>query len=176
MRHRTRTDTIECVTQIYLDRLERVRTAMAEQRIDALLLSVGHDLPYLTGYLAMPLERLTMLVVPRDAAATMLIPRLEAPRVDVQPGVFDLRPWDETDDPTALAAGLIPGAERIAVGDQMWARFLVELLPAQRGARPGAGGCDGSGRSAGERVVRRRTAAHGHCARADQSTDPVVVR
>jgi Xaa-Pro aminopeptidase len=129
MRHRTRTDTIEGVTQIYLDRLERVRTAMAEQRIDALLLSVGHDLPYLTGYLAMPLERLTMLVVPRDAAATMLIPRLEAPRVDVQPGVFDLRPWDETDDPTALAAGLIPGAERIAVGDQMWARFLVELLP-----------------------------------------------
>ena len=121
--------TIGGVTQIYLDRLERVRATMAERSVDALLLSVGHDLPYLTGYLAMPLERLTLLVVPREDDATLLIPRLEAPRVEEQPGVFDLRPWDETDDPTALAADLIPGATRIAVGDQMWARFLVELLP-----------------------------------------------
>ena len=29
----------------------------------------------------------------------------------------------------ARAKQLIPGATRIAVGDQMWARFLVELLP-----------------------------------------------
>ena len=39
---------------------------MADLGVDVLLLSVGHDLPYLTGYYAMPLERLTMLVVPRD--------------------------------------------------------------------------------------------------------------
>ena len=44
-------------TSVYLDRLGRVRAAMTEQRIDTLLLSVGHDLPYLTGYTAMPLER-----------------------------------------------------------------------------------------------------------------------
>ena len=102
---------------------------MTDQGIDALLLSVGHDLPYLTGYEAMPLERLTMLVVPRDGDATMLIPRLEAPRVEAQPGVFELRPWDETDDPSAMAAALVRSARTIAVGDQMWARFLVELLP-----------------------------------------------
>jgi len=95
---------------------------------------VGHDLPYLTGYLAMPLERLTMLVVPRDGDASLIIPRLEAPRVAEQPGVFDLLPWNETDDPTALVAELIPGAGSVAVGDQMWARFLVELLPQLPGA------------------------------------------
>ena len=67
------------MTEIYLDRLARVRAAMAEQGVDTVLLSVGHDLPYLTGYLAMPLERLTMLVVPRDGDATLVIPRLEAP-------------------------------------------------------------------------------------------------
>jgi Xaa-Pro aminopeptidase len=117
------------VTEIYLDRLARVRTVMEEQGVDALLLSVGHDLPYLTGYLAMPLERLTMLVVPRDGDATLVIPRLEAPRVADQPGVFDLLPWDETEDPTALVAKLAAGARTVAVGDQMWARFLVELLP-----------------------------------------------
>ena len=71
---------------------------MAEQGVDTLLLSVGSDLPYLAGYDAMPLERLTMLVVPRDGDATLVIPRLEAPRVVEQPGVFTLRPWDETDE------------------------------------------------------------------------------
>ena len=114
--------------QIYLDRLDRVRAAMDQQGVDTLLLSVGHDLPYLTGYLAMPLERLTMLVVPRDGDATLLIPRLEAPRVEPQPGVFELLPWDETDDPTAIVGRLAAGSGTVAVGDQMWARFLVELL------------------------------------------------
>ncbi len=111
------------------ERMDRVRTAMGEQGVDVLLLSVGHDLPYLTGYLAMPLERLTMLVVPRDADATMVIPRLEAPRVVEQPGVFGLRPWGETEDPTAIVAELAGDAATVAIGDQMWARFLVELLP-----------------------------------------------
>jgi Xaa-Pro aminopeptidase len=113
---------------VYLDRLGRVRSAMTEQGVDTVLLSVGHDLPYLTGYTAMPLERLTMLVLPREGDATLLIPALEAPRVVEQPGVFDLLPWGETEDPTAIVAGLASGSQRVAVGDQMWARFLVELL------------------------------------------------
>ena len=121
-------------TSVYHDRLDRVRAAMAQLGVESLLLSVGHDLPYLTGYTAMPLERLTMLVVPRDGAATLLVPELEAPRVVEQPGVFDLRRWVETDDPTALVARLVAGSRTIAVGDQMWARFLVELLPLVPGA------------------------------------------
>ena len=121
-------------TEVYLDRLGRVRAAMGEQGVDVVLLSVGHDLPYLTGYEAMPLERLTMLVVPRDGDASLLIPALEAPRVVEQPGVFDLVPWGETEDPTAIVAKLASGAGTIAVGDQMWSRFLVELLPQLPGA------------------------------------------
>lgn len=107
---------------------------MADLDVDTVLLSVGHDLPYLTGYTAMPLERLTMLVVPRDGEATMVIPALEAPRVTAQPGVFDLLPWGETEDPTQIVARLAAGSQRVAVGDQMWARFLVELLPQLPGA------------------------------------------
>ena len=121
-------------TSVHLDRLARVRASMDEHSIDTLLLSVGHDLPYLTGYTAMPLERLTMLVVPREGDATMVIPGLEAARVTEQPGVFELLPWGETQDPTALVADLASGARRVAVGDQMWARFLVELLPQLPGA------------------------------------------
>src|SRR5215207_2098059 len=101
------------MTSIYLDRLDRVRTAMAEQGVDVLLVSVGRDLPYLTGYEAMPLERLTMLVVPRDGDATLVIPRLEAPRVVEQPGVFALRPWNETEDPTAIVAQLAACARAV---------------------------------------------------------------
>lgn len=121
-------------SSMFHDRLRRVRDAMADHDIDTLLLSVGHDLPYLTGYTAMPLERLTMLVVPRGEAATMVIPALEAPRVREMSAVFELLPWTETQDPTAIVARLAAGSERVAVGDQMWARFLVELLPQLPGA------------------------------------------
>ena len=39
---------------------------MAAARVDVLLLSVGRDLVYLTGYDAPLLERLTMAVIPVD--------------------------------------------------------------------------------------------------------------
>jgi len=114
--------------KIYEERIARVRAMMAQRGVDSLMLSVGHDLPYLTGYHAMPLERLTMLVVPIEGTASLVIPRLEAPRVQPYPTVFEIVPWNETDDPVALVARLAGGARSIAVGDQMWARFLVELL------------------------------------------------
>jgi Xaa-Pro aminopeptidase len=82
----------------------------------------------------MPLERLTMLVVPRIGQVSMVVPRLEVPRVVAQPEVFSIVPWNETDNPIAIVAKLLGDAKRIAVGDQMWARFLVELLPHVPGA------------------------------------------
>ena len=63
------------------ERVDRVRRRMADRGVDVLLVSLGADLPYLTGYEAMPLERLTMLVLPAEGDATLLVPRLEAPRV-----------------------------------------------------------------------------------------------
>lgn len=113
---------------MFAERLARVRASMIERELDVLLLSVGADLPYFAGYEAMPLERLTMLVVPRDADATLVIPRLEAPRVTEHPDVFSIRPWDETDDPVAIVASLIPAPARAAIGNQTWAQFLVGLL------------------------------------------------
>src|SRR3546814_324705 len=69
------------LTAMFADRVDRVRARMQELDVEVLLLSVGPELPYLTGYEAMPLERLTMLVLPVDGDATLLVPRLEAPRV-----------------------------------------------------------------------------------------------
>ena len=119
--------------QIFAERLERARQAMRAQGVDVALLSLGLDMPYLTGYNAMPLERLTMLVLPANGDAVMVIPRLEAPRVKPMPNVFSLLPWNETDDPVAITAELVrsaaPSSRVVAVGDQMWARFLVDLMP-----------------------------------------------
>src|ERR1044071_3031786 len=111
---------------MYEERIGRARQRMGELGVDVLLLSVGADLPWLTGYTAMPLERLTMLVVPRDGDATMVVPRLEAPRIPPQPDVFAIEPWDETDDPVGLVARMTGGASTVAIGDRTWARFLVD--------------------------------------------------
>jgi len=116
---------------MYAERLERARARMRELGVDVLLLSTGADLPYLTGYEAMPLERLTMLVVPADADAVLVIPTLEAPRVEDQPDAFELFTWDETDDPIEIVAGLVagmdPDASSAAIGDHTWARFVLDL-------------------------------------------------
>lgn len=115
-------------SRTYLARLDRARAEMAVHGVDAMILSLGQDMPYLMGYLAMPLERLTMLVVPRHGEASLIIPRLEAPRVHEMSDVFTMVPWNETEDPVAIAHRLLGSAQTIAVGDQMWSRFLVDLL------------------------------------------------
>jgi Xaa-Pro aminopeptidase len=126
-------------TDVLAARVTRVRAEMAAQDVDVTLLSVGADLPYLSGYVAMPLERLTMLVLPRDGEATLVIPGLEAPRVTERPGLFALRPWGETEDPVAITAALAsPGGRaprRVAIGDRTWATFLVGLTDALPGTR-----------------------------------------
>ncbi|HSH59516.1 MAG TPA: aminopeptidase P family N-terminal domain-containing protein, partial [Acidimicrobiales bacterium] len=106
------------------ERLGRVRTRMAELGVEALLLSLGADLPWITGYEAMPLERLTMLVVPADDHATLVVPELEAPRVAEDPSVFSMRPWSETEDPVAIVAGLVGRRGPLAVSDRTWATFV----------------------------------------------------
>jgi len=107
---------------------------MDELGVDALLLSLGADLPWLTGYTAMPLERLTMLVLPADGDATLVVPRLEAPRVEARPDSFAVLPWDEADDPVALVGSLVGGRRSLAISDRAWATFLLALQAELPGA------------------------------------------
>ena len=101
---------------------------MERTNVDTLLLSVGADLPWLTGYTAMPLERRTMLVLPVDGDATLVVPRLEAPRVEPAPELFSMRPWEETEDPIEIVTGVVGRSRRrLAVSDRTWARFLLGL-------------------------------------------------
>jgi len=119
----------------FADRMARVRARLSELGVDVVLLSVGPDLPYLTGYEAMPLERLTMLVLPVDGDATLLVPRLEAPRVVERPEVFAVRSWGETEDPIAVVAELAGNVGTAAIGDRTWARFVIDLQQAMPSTR-----------------------------------------
>jgi Xaa-Pro aminopeptidase len=107
-------------------RIERVREQMARAGVDAVLLSIGPDLPYLIGYEAMPLERLTMLVLGLDGTPRLVIPELEAPRVPDTSAV-ELVTWAETDDPIAITTKLVGDAHTLAIGDHTWARFVLLL-------------------------------------------------
>jgi len=118
----------------YAQRLDAARAALRERGAAALLIGVGPQLRWLTGYAAMPLERLTMLVLPADGPATLVVPRLERDPAGRAPasvgGLLTIATWGETDDATlAVAAALPAGAERrrLLLSDHLWALHVVRL-------------------------------------------------
>lgn len=125
----------------YAERLDRARAIAAERGVAGLLVGVGADLRYFTGYAAMPLERLTMLVLPADGPATLIAPRLEAMRAAASPaaaaGLTEVAAWGETEDAHALAADRLarfatPGP-RVLVSSDLWAMHVLALQRALPG-------------------------------------------
>ncbi len=98
---------------------------MSNHEVDAMLLTAGADLPYFSGYTAMPLERITAFVVGREGDPTLFVPALEAPRVE--PGDFEIASWGETDDPIGLVAKRLGSPSTVAVGETMWSSFLLDF-------------------------------------------------
>lgn len=137
------TDRPSIAPERYAERLDRARVIARQQGVAGLLVGVGADLRYLTGYNAMPLERLTMLVLPADGPASLLAPRLEAMRAAGCPaasaGLVEVVAWDETDDAHALAAARFQpsGAPRsdapALVSSSLWAMHVLALQRALPG-------------------------------------------
>ncbi|CAN5782956.1 Xaa-Pro peptidase family protein [soil metagenome] len=109
----------------YAPRVQGLQQLMGERGVDAVLLTAGADMPYFTGYSAMPLERITALVVGREGESTLFVPALEAPRVEK--GDFLVVPWGETDDPIGLVVKRLGSPRSIAVGETMWSSFLLDF-------------------------------------------------
>ena len=109
---------------------------MTDLGMDALLLSHGADLPWLTGYHAMPLERLTVLVVTVGGDAVLVVPELEAPRVPEAGDLFELRPWSELEDPIDIASRIVGNRAKVDVGisDRAWATSLLGFQARLAGA------------------------------------------
>ena len=124
-------------------RLRQVAAATGKAGLDALLLTPGPDLRYVTGYDAHQLERLTCLVVPAstglaDSDPVLFVPRLEMPAAQASPaGQLDLEivGWDETDDPYALVARRLGRVAAVGLSDRMWALMVLRLRAAMPSAR-----------------------------------------
>lgn len=116
-------------------RLAGVQREAGARGIDAVLVTPGPDLQYLVGYDAVPLERLTCLVVPSAGDPVLVAPRLEVLAAQASPvgqlGIA-IRPWGELDDPYALVAQALARAARVALDNHMWAEKVLAL----RGAMP----------------------------------------
>jgi Xaa-Pro aminopeptidase len=117
-------------------RVVRAAAAVATAGNDALLVTPGPDLRWLTGYDAVALERLTCLVVPGqaatgDAGPVLVVPRLERPAAEAALGGargVAIADWGDGDDPYAVVADLIGGgAGSIAVDARMPARHVLAL-------------------------------------------------
>lgn len=122
-------------------RLQRAAESARLAGIDAMLLTPSADLRYLIGYDALPLERLTCLVVPAHGDPVLVVPLLErlAAEASGAGAVVKIITHGETDDAFAMTAGLVRDAlggspERIAVADRMWAEQVLRF----RSVLPGA--------------------------------------
>lgn len=131
-------------TERFAARLAAAQAAAAEAGLDALLVGVGPDLRYLAGYRAMPLERLTLLVVPAAGRPRLVVPRLEEDPARRSAagaaGLVDIVAWDETDDASARVAAIVAEARSgpigdLAVSDTLWALHLLRLQAALPDAR-----------------------------------------
>jgi Xaa-Pro aminopeptidase len=134
----------------YAERLAEAQARANAAGLTAILVGVGADLRYLTGYPAMPLERLTMLVIPAVGPLALVAPRLEAaPARSCPPaaaGALPVVTWEESDDAHALVARLVGDAadaagaaggraSRVAVSDDLPARHLLRLSDRLRDVR-----------------------------------------
>jgi Xaa-Pro aminopeptidase len=123
----------------YRARLEATQAAVAAQGSAAMLVGVGPELEWLSGYAAHGIERLNLLVIPADGPISYISPRLEASAALQAPGlpgdVVELRCWEETEDPFRLLPPLVgpTSGGGFLVSDGLRAAFLLRLqavLPA----------------------------------------------
>jgi Xaa-Pro aminopeptidase len=121
----------------FQDRLARAAAAAAEAGIDALLITPGADLRYLVGYQALPLERLTCLVVPATGDPLLIVPALERQAAEASGAAEHVTvvTHGETDDAFEIVAlqlaDRLGGApSSIGVSDRMWAQQVLRFVDA----------------------------------------------
>ena len=128
----------------YSQRLAAAAVSATEHGVDVLFISPGPDLTYLTGYDAIPLERLTCLVLPSEGDPCLVVPTLEEAAAAASPisaMQLPVHSWPETADPFELVASLTPAAAKTAaVDDRMWASKALALQAALPNTRLVAAG------------------------------------
>src|ERR1700758_3704986 len=112
------------------ERLQAGGAAVRDHGIDALLLTPGPDLRYVTGYDAKQLERLTCLVVPADGAPFLLVPQLELKAAQASPASglgVEMVSWGETTSPFGMIKNRLQRPASVALSDRMWALHVLQF-------------------------------------------------
>jgi Xaa-Pro aminopeptidase len=132
----------EAVLQEFDARLERVRSEMARNELDYLLVGPSTDMVYLIDFPVRQSERMTILVIPRDGTPRLVMPGFELPRVESLPPLFEPAPWEDGEDPAPVLAALLDGGgadPSVAVGGQLFSHFLFRLQAAAPAVRWSSG-------------------------------------
>jgi Xaa-Pro aminopeptidase len=116
----------------YTKRLTRVQQVMNEQQIDYMIVGVGTDMIYLTGYEKRPSERLTCFVVSKNGEPIMVTSFFEAARLAQTKAFYSVLTWKETEDPMNILKKVIEPSRKvkIAIDDRGWAIFLLRMQKA----------------------------------------------
>jgi Xaa-Pro aminopeptidase len=125
-------------TEDFARRMQRAITQATEAGLTGVLVTLGPDLLYFTGYQPIAItERITMLVLQAGRDPAMIVPRLERPEAQGAPGAaaLSLTDWVDGSDPYAATAALLDPRGSYAISDSAWAMHLLGLqhaLPQSR--------------------------------------------
>jgi Xaa-Pro aminopeptidase len=114
---------------VHRQRLGRVAEAMREQGVDALVLTPGASMFYLSGFdHGHAAERLLALVVRKDGAPSWIAPVMNVPQIqahvrDDQP----VRGWTDAETFLPALTDATRGANTIAFDDEARSAFLMDL-------------------------------------------------
>jgi Xaa-Pro dipeptidase len=114
------------------ERVEALRASMNERGVDLVVVGPTTNMRYLTGYQAMAVERITVLLVTRDGVA-MIMPSFDADEFRDATGLDAVFEWTDKQGPDAAidqafrALGLSGTQTAAAVDDELRFDFLTRV-------------------------------------------------
>lgn len=115
-------------------RLERAQALMIKLGFSAIVTEAGSSMDYFTGAQWGRSERPVLAIIPREGQVGMVMPKFEEPSIRQSLGVpAEVRPWEEDENPYAIAAGLLAD-RKLASGkigiEETTRLFIVDGLKA----------------------------------------------
>ncbi|GAB6860022.1 M24 family metallopeptidase [Haloplanus litoreus] len=110
-------------------RTRRAQARLVDAGADALALTPGRNLYYLSGVDTEPSDRLTLLVVPAEGDPTFVVPALDAASVRDATWVTDVRTWADETGPSPALDPLLDdlSPSHVLLADRMWTAVSLSL-------------------------------------------------
>ncbi len=112
-----------------MNRTHRIAQVLRKQKVDALFVTPSADLMYLIGYGGHPSERPTILAMVPGRSPVLVLPQLEAPRLQGRADV-EIRSYADGEDPYESVRTVVADPStrvNFAISDQAWAGVLLNL-------------------------------------------------